>query len=150
LKESKTADITAEVSAFINRPLTKAQKDKLFADRFGYVRAYFDELESEPRQVTEQDKALYSLCRPERLMELAFRFIVFDAGEKKIARYQQYFAVKSIVGRVREIRNGRRLGGVVWQYARFGQIVDDGDAGEVSGARTGNTESDHCTRYRPN
>jgi type I restriction enzyme R subunit len=123
LKESKTADISAEVSAFINRPLAKALKDKLFADRFGYVRAYFDELESESRQVTEQDKALYSLCRPERLMELAFRFIVFDAGEKKIARYQQYFAVKSIVGRVREVRNGRRLGGVVWHTQGSGKSL---------------------------
>jgi type I restriction enzyme R subunit len=124
LRDGRPADVTAEVAAFVNRPLTKAQKDKLFADRFGYVRAYFDESEGEGRQVTEQDKALYSLCRPERLLDLAWRFIVFDAGEKKIARYQQYFAVKSIVARVREIeRNGRRRGGVVWHTQGSGKSL---------------------------
>jgi type I restriction enzyme R subunit len=124
LRDGKPVDITAEVAAFVNQPLTKAQKDKLFADRFGYVRTYFEELEAEGRQVTEQDKALYSLCRPERLMDLAWRFIVFDAGEKKIARYQQYFAVKSILERVREINpNGRRRGGVVWHTQGSGKSL---------------------------
>ena len=69
-------DVTKEVHTLINRPLSRAQKDKLFADRFGYVRTYFDDLEAEGREVTEQDKALYSLCRPERLVELTWRFIV--------------------------------------------------------------------------
>lgn len=124
LLDGKSADITEEVAAFVNKPLTKAQKDKLFADRFGYVRAYFDELESEGRQVTAQDKALYSLCRPERLIDLAWRFIVFDAGEKKIARYQQFFAVKSIVARVQEVEgNGRRRGGVIWHTQGSGKSL---------------------------
>ena len=118
------------MAALVNRPLTKAQKDKLFADRFGYVRAYFDELEAEGREVTEQDKALYSLCRPERLMELAWRFIVYDAAEKKIARYQQYFTVNSIVARVRELGAERAAAGRRGlAYARVGQVTDDGDAG---------------------
>ncbi len=124
LRDGRPADITAEVAALVNKPLTKAQKDKLFADRFGYVRDYFDEIEAEGRQVTEQDKALYCLCRPERLIDLASRFIVFDAGEKKIARYQQYFAVQSILSRVREIdRNGRRRGGVIWHTQGSGKSL---------------------------
>jgi type I restriction enzyme R subunit len=124
LRDGKEADLTAEVSALINKPLTKAQKDRLFADRFGYVRLYFEELEAEPRQVSEQDLALYCLCRPERLIELAWRFILFDAGEKKIARYQQYFTVKSIVERVREVgRDGKRLGGVVWHTQGSGKSL---------------------------
>ena len=124
LHEGKPEDITAEVAAAVNRPLTRAQKDRLFADRFGYVRAYFDELEGEARQVTEQDKAIYGLCRPERLMELAWRFIVFDAGEKKIARYQQFFTVKNIGARVRDLGlNGRRLGGVVWHTQGSGKSL---------------------------
>ena len=124
LRDGREADLTAEVASFVNRPLTRAQKDKLFADRFGYVRDFFEELAANGRQVTEQDKALYSLCRPERLMDLAWRFIVFDAGEKKIARYQQYFAVKSIVERVRKIGpDGRRLGGVVWHTQGSGKSL---------------------------
>lgn len=123
LRDGRPADIAPEVAAFVNKPLTKVQKEKLFADRFGYVRAYFDELEAEERQVTEQDKALYSLCRPARLLDLAWRFIVFDAGEKKIARYQQYFAVKSIVARVRELESGKRRGGVVWHTQGSGKSL---------------------------
>jgi type I restriction enzyme R subunit len=124
LRDGKPADATADVAGFVNRPLSKTQKDKLFADRFGYVRGYFDEIEAEGRQVTEQDKALYCLCRPERLVDLAWRFILFDAGEKKIARYQQYFAVKSIVARVREVeRNGRRRGGVIWHTQGSGKSL---------------------------
>ena len=84
------------------------------------MRAYFDELEAEGREVTEQDKTLYSLCRPERLIELAWRFIVYDAGDKKIARYQQYFTVNSILARVRKI--ARMAGGwVAWCGTRKGR-----------------------------
>ena len=41
----------------------------------------------------------HGLCpvRPERLLELAYRFIVFDDGVKKIARYQQYFGVQATI-----------------------------------------------------
>jgi type I restriction enzyme R subunit len=118
-------DVTKELKALVNRPLTRAQKDKLFADRFGYVRAYFDDLDAEGREVTEQDRALYSLCRPERLLELAWRFIVYDAGEKKIARYQQYFAVNSTLARVKPLAGGqlRRLGGVVWHTQGSGKSL---------------------------
>jgi type I restriction enzyme, R subunit len=124
LEESKEKDITAEVSALVNKPLAKVEKDALFAGRFGYVRAYFDELEAEGREMTEQDKALYSLCRPDRLIELSFRFILFEAMEKKIARYQQYFTVKRIVLRIQTIgENGRRAGGVVWHTQGSGKSL---------------------------
>ena len=53
------------------------------------------------RLVTEQDKSLFSLCRPERLLDLAGKFTVFDGGIKKVARYQQYFVIKSTLKRVK-------------------------------------------------
>ncbi len=124
LDGGKPKDISKEVATLVNRPLTKAQKDKLFADRFGYVRAYFDDLDAEGREVTEQDKTLYSLCRPERLLELAWRFILYDGPDKKIARYQQYFTVNSILARVRKPgADGRRLGGVVWHTQGSGKSL---------------------------
>jgi type I restriction enzyme R subunit len=117
-------DITAEVSRLINKPLNKEEKKKLFADRFSYVQRYFDDLELEERLVTEQDKALYCLCRPERLMELAYKFIVFDAGEKKIARYQQYFAVKNSMERIKQTdEKGQRKGGVIWHTQGSGKSL---------------------------
>ncbi|MCI0338041.1 MAG: HsdR family type I site-specific deoxyribonuclease [Acidobacteria bacterium] len=118
------SDITKEISRLINKPLTREQKDKLFADRFAYVREYFDELEIEERLVTEQDRTIYSLCRPERLIELAHQFIVFDAGEKKIARYQQYFAIKNTLTRIKYVSpDGRRTGGVIWHTQGSGKSL---------------------------
>lgn len=89
------------------------------------ARPYFDELEAQgPRLVTEQDKAIYNLCRPERLLELAYRFTIFDAGIKKIARYQQFFVVRSTVKRLKRYdAEGRRQGGVIWHTQGSGKSL---------------------------
>ncbi len=108
----------------LNRPLTNEQKAKLFADRFRYVRAHFDALERTGREPTEQDRALFALCRPERLLELTLRYTVFDAGERKVARYQQYFTVRTIIDRIRRTDDeGRRTGGVVWHTQGSGKSL---------------------------
>lgn len=121
-KERNGSD--ADVAKLVNQPLPESVKDKLFAGRFRYVRNYFDAIERAGREVTAQDRALFSLCRPERLLELLQRFTLFDAGEKKIARYQQYFTVKSILDRVRRIgRDGKREGGVVWHTQGSGKSL---------------------------
>lgn len=118
------SDVTPEVSKLVNKPLGREQKDRLFADRLKSVRAYFDEQEAGAREVTEQDRALYCLCRPERLLELAYKFVVFDAGEKKIARYQQYFAVMGTLERVKlRDEGGRRKGGVIWHTQGSGKSL---------------------------
>lgn len=108
----------------VNRPLTNEQKDRLFADRFRYVRAHFDELERAGREPTEQDRVLFALCLPERLLELTLRYTVFDAGERKVARYQQYFTVRTIIDRIRRTDDeGRRTGGVVWHTQGSGKSL---------------------------
>lgn len=106
-----------------NKPLTVAQKDKLFGDRFRYVRSYFDVMEQKERKVTEQDAYLFNLCRPERLLDLMFNFIIYDAGVKKIARYQQYFAIKKAVSRIKYLESGRRKGGVIWHTQGSGKSL---------------------------
>lgn len=80
--------------------------------------------EAEGRYITNQDRLLYALCRPERVMEIFRRFVVFDAGVKKVPRYPQYFAVHRILDRVREIGpEGRREGGVVWHTQGSGKSL---------------------------
>ena len=59
-------DVDAVLAPLVNTPLNPSQKQRLFGDRYAYVRAYFDQLEREPREVTPQDRTLYSLCRRER------------------------------------------------------------------------------------
>ena len=120
-KEQKLKE--SDLQELVNKPLSDEQKDKLFADRFKYVRKYFDNIEAEGRLVTEQDKLLYSLCQPQRLLELMYKYIVYDAGIKKIARYQQYFAIQDTLERIKIIRNERRQGGVIWHTQGSGKSL---------------------------
>ncbi len=120
-KEQKLKETDLQV--LVNKPLSDEQKDKLFADRFKYVRKYFDNIEAEGRLVTEQDKLLYSLCQPQRLLELMYKYIVYDAGIKKIARYQQYFAIQDTLERIKIIRHERRQGGVIWHTQGSGKSL---------------------------
>jgi len=83
-----------------NTSLSLKQKEKLYSDRFQYIKPYFEALEQEEIQITEQDKYLFGLCRPERLLDIAFSFILFDNGTKKIARYQQFLAIKKTMKRI--------------------------------------------------
>ena len=76
------------------------------------------------RKSTEQDRAIYALCRPERLLELTYRYVLFDGPDKKIARYQQYFVVKKIMSRIKkQDKDGKRTGGVVWHTQGSGKSL---------------------------
>jgi len=112
-----------EIDKLINKSLTDEQKDKLFSTRFKYVRDYFESKEQSEVEITQQDKLLYSLCKPARLLELVYKFIVYDAGIKKIARHQQYFAVKNTIDRVNFTDHGKRRGGVIWHTQGSGKSL---------------------------
>ena len=106
-----------------NTPLNSNQKERLFGDRFRYVRKHFDDLEQESILITSQDEYLLSLCEPKRLLELIFNFILFDDGAKKVARYQQFFAIKKTAERIKTIEQGRRKGGVIWHTQGSGKSL---------------------------
>lgn len=116
-------DFEAEVKRLVNKPLSIEDKDKLFASRFQYVRRYFDAIGSEGRLVTNQDRAIYSLLKPDRLLELSRQFVIYDCGEKKIARHQQYFAVKNTIERVSQYQDNKRKGGVIWHTQGSGKSI---------------------------
>lgn len=75
------------------------------------------------RTPTPQDEYIYNLCRPERLLELIYHFTIYDAGIKKLARYQQYFTVEETVERVKHVEAGKRNGGVVWHTQGSGKSL---------------------------
>jgi len=111
--------LPAEVEAKIFAPLE--EKD---AEAYRNARCYFNELwTGGDRLPTVQDKTLWALLRPERLLELAYGYIVFDAGVRKIARYQQYYAVKRTIERVLPLREGVRQGGVIWHTTGSGKSL---------------------------
>lgn len=71
------------------------------------------------RQVTKQDRDIISLFEKERFLELIKDFIIFEAGKKKICRYQQYFAVKAMLERIKHDQKG----GVVWHTQGSGKSI---------------------------
>ena len=123
-KETLSEDRERQLQELVRIPLSEEQMDKLFTQREMWVaesRPNYGHIE---RAVTGQDRGLYTLCRPKRLLELVFRFVLFDAGEKKIARYQQYFCVNKILSRICATqRDGTRQGGVVWHTQGSGKSL---------------------------
>ncbi len=78
----------------------------------------------EDRLATVQDKTLFSLCEPMRLLDLVYKYIVFDGPDKKICRYQQYFAVQETISRVKQHnKEGNRRGGVIWHTTGSGKSL---------------------------
>ncbi|VDB00508.1 Type I restriction-modification system, restriction subunit R [Olavius algarvensis spirochete endosymbiont] len=108
-----------KLAAVVNQPLAE--------DVIARISSTFDvkpETFTGNRLVTEQDKSLFSLCRPERLLELAWKFTVFDGGIKKVARYQQYFVIKSTLNRVKHFDStNSRKGGVIWHTQGSGKSL---------------------------
>lgn len=115
-------DSETDVEQVVNGPLDKDSQNALFSGEFAAARPSFDELGA--RQITEQDGAVYSLCRPERLMAITRLFTLFDAGKKKMARYQQFFVVRSALERIKQVDGeGRRNGGMIWHTQGSGKSL---------------------------
>ncbi len=127
-KEKENEEILeSTVQEKVNLPLSNDQLGKLIEAskqiRMPYRISAVKDLNTE-RLGTVQDWTLFALCRPERLLELTYRYILFDGPDKKIARYQQYFAVKKIMKRIQTLNeNGTRSGGVVWHTQGSGKSL---------------------------
>ena len=123
-QEEKDED-GAALRAVLDQPLpqeAKAGLYELLAEGFGVREPDAEYLVR--RALTEQDRTIYALCRPERLLRMALLFTVFDGGRRKIARYQQFFAVERIIGRVKQRDDaGRRAGGIVWHTQGSGKSL---------------------------
>lgn len=109
----------------VNEPVSTDFKTQFFSCRDEKQQRYMERLwQSGERLPSPQDKTLHSLLRPTRLLELIYQYIVFDNKEKKIARYQQYFAVKATLGRVTHQKgDSPRSGGVIWHTTGSGKSL---------------------------
>lgn len=95
-----------EVSATVNKDhpyllqLTKPIRDR--AARYDYP----------------LDKNIVELLNQERFLELLHDFIVFDRGQKKLCRHNQYFGVKAAQDFIK-----RREGGIIWHTQGSGKSL---------------------------
>ena len=64
------------------------------------------------------DRPLAQLCNKTRLLDLIRNFMIFDAGQKKVPRPHQFFAVKAAQERI-----ARREGGVIWHTQGSGKSI---------------------------
>ncbi len=61
---------------------------------------------------------IVSMCKKERLLSLIYDFIIFDAGVKKLARHNQFFAVECAKENVK-----KHEGGIVWNTQGSGKSL---------------------------
>jgi type I restriction enzyme R subunit len=64
------------------------------------------------------DRPLAQICNKARLLDLIRNFIIFDAGQKKVPRPHQFFAVKAAQERI-----AKREGGVIWHTQGSGKSI---------------------------
>ncbi len=121
-EEKQNIDI---IRNLINTPLYEEVKNNLYTGDFVSCRDHFDKQELAGNvEPTEQDKVLYALCRPERLLDLVVNFCVFDNSVRKIARHHQFFATHAAVKRVlRDEEHNIRKGGVIWHTQGTGKSL---------------------------
>lgn len=64
------------------------------------------------------DRPLSQLCNKRRLLDLMRHFMIFDAGQKKVPRPHQFFAVKAAQERI-----AQQEGGVIWHTQGSGKSI---------------------------
>ncbi len=120
--------IEAEFTRLKNKGLTSEELDAIFDHRPVAAKAeYLSLLAGGDLAVTDQDRLIISLLRPERLLEMTRLYTLFDKKAGKIvARYQQVFGIKALVERITtydetSTRPGARNGGVIWHTTGSGK-----------------------------
>ncbi|MCO7201319.1 HsdR family type I site-specific deoxyribonuclease [Pseudoalteromonas sp. OANN1] len=114
----------AEFVRLKNHKLSNEQLNGLFDHR--PVKAkddYLSLLAAGDLTVTDQDRLIVSLLRPERLLDMTRLFTLFDKKAGKIvARYQQVFGIKALIERINTFDDsGAREGGVIWHTTGSGK-----------------------------
>lgn len=117
-------ELNERVSALISRPITEEIYTAVLRDLNGNTNGHKQKRDRRP---TEQDRGIVALFEPARLLDLTKHYVLFDAGVKKLSRYQQYFAIQRMRERIAEIEKGptgdRRKGGLVWHTQGSGKSL---------------------------
>lgn len=82
-----------------------------------------DALSAEIKTICDREpnplrSAIVSLCQKERFLSIIHDFLIFDAGIKKIARHNQYFANIAARQRIRD-----KDGGIIWNTQGSGKSL---------------------------
>lgn len=113
-------DIVKEkVEEILLEPIDNDILGKIKQDLNGYVRP-------QNRKFLPQDELVYGMLRPERILDIVRNFVFYDGLYKKVARYQQYFAVKKTLRQIKTMdpkNPERRKGGIIWHTQGSGKSL---------------------------
>ena len=117
--------LNEKVASLIHKKIPRDVYAQILLDLNGYTQGHIQKIDRLP---TEQDRGIVSLFEPSRLLDLTKNFILFDAGVKKLSRYQQYFAIHKMLRTIFEketTQKGitRRKGGLVWHTQGSGKSL---------------------------
>jgi type I restriction enzyme R subunit len=124
-KGKTIAEIDVRATKLIEKPINAKIYEQVLANLNG---ATIGHKQITNRLVTDQDRGVACLFEPKRLLDLAKNFVLFDAGVKKLSRYQQYFAIHKMLDRVSRTETTnrgitRRKGGLIWHTQGSGKSL---------------------------
>ena len=118
-EKNAPTDYETKVLENVNKPIDDNTVSQVCKDlrRKDYVHHAKESLSA-------QDLGIYALLSPARLLDLVRNFVIYDNGIKKITRYQQYFAIKKTLQKIKNIdENGKRRGGLIWHTQGSGKSL---------------------------
>ncbi|CAH1903561.1 Type I restriction-modification system, restriction subunit R [Candidatus Nitrotoga sp. HW29] len=124
-KNVTAEEINERAKELIAKKIDDEVYEKVLKDLNGYTDGHKQKTKRLP---TEQDRGVLALFEPARLLDLTKNYILFDAGVKKLSRYQQYFAIHKMLVQVDQaetLESGitRRKGGLVWHTQGSGKSL---------------------------
>lgn len=124
-KDEQIGEVNQNVAALIHKSIDPEVYSKIIMDLNGTSASHMQRIDRLP---TEQDRNVMLLFNPVRLLDLTKNYILFDAGVKKLSRYQQYFAIRKMLDRISEFETTsagitRRKGGLLWHTQGSGKSL---------------------------
>jgi type I restriction enzyme R subunit len=124
-KGTEQEDLDKKIIKLIKTEINEDTYSQVLQDLNGYTVGHEQRINRIP---TNQDRGITSLFEPKRLLDLTKNYILFDAGVKKLSRYQQYFAIHKMLKRIEEEeivadKTTRRKGGLVWHTQGSGKSL---------------------------
>ncbi len=117
-------DSNEKIQKLISKQIDQNIYGQLCADLNGSIMGHKQILN---REISEQDKGIFYLLEPKRLLDICRNFIIYDGGIKIISRYQQYFATQKSLKRIEDEHDSdtgrRRRGGLIWHTQGSGKSL---------------------------
>jgi type I restriction enzyme R subunit len=123
-REMSEQELEDKIQDLISKKVDDATYAQLLLDLNGSTHGHQQKLNRKP---TAQDRTAISILSPKRLLDIAKNYILYDGAQKKVMRYQQYFAINKALKRIEDkesTQHGeRRKGGIIWHTQGSGKSL---------------------------